>query len=486
MDTALQKRITDRLSIKVFLITFVIQVLFGVIIYALPYNAAPLSWNAVRRTEMEKKFEPFVDRLNSVKFSECGALIDDFILANDCHIILYRGEDPDWDDFPADVPGSEYVISNRMDVTKLITLDDNRNMSLSASGRVVFRQNANKVYTVVCLWSQEGENVLLETLKKELPLIIAVIIAVSLICSFIYAYLFARPVRELSDISKKISGMDFSVRSGSKRRDEIGDLGRDLDTLSANLDSTITELNKKTMELEREIERVNELESQKEMFFIAASHELKTPITIAQGQVRGMIDGVAPYDDTDLYLPKTLSALKRMESLINEILTVSRMQAENEITHTIVDLASLLRNKTDEIKDLLEVRAIPLETNISTGLYCDGNAELISMAIGAFLSNAVYYSSEGSRIVVNARKDGDQIITEIRNTGSHINEEDLPHLFEAFYRPDSSRNRRSGGSGLGLYLGKIITERHNGTVTLGNDGDDVVAVIRIPLSILNP
>ena len=199
-----------------------------------------------------------------------------------------------------------------------------------------------------------------------------------------------------------------------------------------------------------------------------------------------MIDGVAPYDDTDLYLPKTLSALKRMESLINEILTVSRMQAENEITHTNVDLASLLRNKTDEIKDLLEVRAIPLETNISTGLYCNGNAELISMAIGAFLSNAVYYSSEGSRIVVNAYKDGDNIITEIRNTGSHINEEDLPHLFEAFYRPDSSRNRRSGGSGLGLYLGKIITERHNGTVTLGNDGDDVVAVIRIPLSILNP
>jgi two-component system sensor histidine kinase VanS len=309
---------------------------------------------------------------------------------------------------------------------------------------------------------------------------------VSLICSFIYAFLFARPVRKLSLLSGKIKNMDFSVRSGSRRRDEIGDLGRDLDDLSANLNETITDLNQKTMELEREINRVNELERQKEVFFLAASHELKTPITIAQGHVRGMIEGVSPYDDHDAYLPRTLSALKRMESLINEILTVSRMQAENEITHVKVDLTSLIKSRLDEMRDLLDVRSISLVTRIDKNLYCDGNSELISMAVGAFLSNAVYYSSEGSEIIVSSSEKDGKIITEIRNTGSHINEKDLPHLFEAFYRSDSARNRRNGGSGLGLYLGKIIIERHNGTVSLDNDGPDVVAVITIPVSIPNP
>ena len=482
----MRKRIIDRLSFKVFLITFVIQVLFGVMIIVLLYSAMPLSWNSFRRLEMETKFEPFVESLNNTPYSECGKLVDDFILSNDCHIVFYRGGELEWDDYPASVTNSEYALRTRDDVLKLINLENNKEMSLSTSGLVTFHLGKDRVYTVVCLWTQKGENVLLEAIKSVLPMIIATIVMVSLICSFIYAFLFARPVRKLSLLSGKIKKMDFSVRSGSKRRDEIGDLGRDLDDLSSNLNETITDLNQKTMELEREINRVNELERQKEVFFLAASHELKTPITIAQGHVRGMIEGVSPYDDHDAYLPRTLSALKRMESLINEILTVSRMQAENEITHAKVDLTSLIKSRLDEIQDLLDVRSISLVTRINKNLYCDGNAELISMAVGAFLSNAVYYSSEGSELIVSSSGKDGQIIIEIRNTGSHINEKDLPHLFEAFYRSDTARNRRNGGSGLGLYLGKIIIERHNGTVSLDNDGPDVVAVITIPVSIPNP
>ena len=481
----MKKRITDRLSFKVFLITFVVQLLFGGLIFLVLYNATPLSWNTLRRIEMETKFAPFVEKLNNTPYLECGKVVDDFILSNDCHIVFYKEDKNEWDRFPADVTNSEYQIRVRDDVLKLINLENNKEMSLSTSGRVVFKDiigRRDKEFTVVCLWSQKGENVMFEAIKRTLPLIVAAIVLISLICSFIYAYLFARPVRKLSVLSGKIAGMDFTVRSGSKRRDEIGDLARDLDNLSANLNETITSLNQKTAELEREINRVNELERQKEVFFIAASHELKTPITIAQGQVRGMIDGIEPYDDLDTYFPRTLSALKRMESLINEILTVSRMQAENEIAQKKVDLTSLLNSRTDEIKDLLEVREIPLVTDIDKGLYCEGNAELISMAVGAFLSNAVYYSNEGSEIVLKAHEKDGMILTEIRNTNSHIDEEDLPHLFEAFYRSDSSRNRRSGGSGLGLYLGKIIVERHNGNVSLDNDGQDVAAVIELPVS----
>ncbi|MCR4670147.1 MAG: HAMP domain-containing histidine kinase [Saccharofermentans sp.] len=477
----MRKKITDRISFKVFLITFVVQVVFGLLICLLLYNATPSSWNRVKHEEMDNKFQAFLRELDKAEYEQSGSLIDDFIVKNGCDIALYEGGGPGVGEYPVIVPGSNLALYTGWQVQERTQDADPEKMVFTASGIVKFTDKY-KSYTVMCFWTQEGENVLMAALRDSMPLIIVMIVLISLICSFIYTYLFARPVRKLSELSGRIADMDFSAGSGSKRRDEIGDLGRDLDKLAHNLDETITSLNKRTEDLEKEIERVNELERQKDVFFAAASHELKTPITIAQGQVRGMIDGIEPYNDLDTYLPRTLSALKRMESLINEILTVSRMQAENEIAQMKVDLTSLLNSRTDEIKDLLEVREIPLVTDIDKGLYCEGNTELISMAVGAFLSNAVYYSNEGSEIVVKAHEKDGMIVTEIRNTNSHIDEEDLPHLFEAFYRSDSSRNRRSGGSGLGLYLGKIIVERHNGNVSLDNDGQDVAAVIELPIS----
>ena len=460
--------------------------MFGVLIYALLYRATPLTWNMVKRTEMEKAFAALAEDLSTVRFRDCSQMIDDFILENDCHIVFYRGENDDPNRLPAVVPGSEYALRTRWDVKQLIGPDSAYEMNFSISEHVFFNQENRNEYTVVCLWSQKGENVLWEALKKTLPMIIAAIVFVSLLCSFIYAFLFARPVQKLSYISGRISKMDFTAKSRLKRRDEIGDLGRDLDMLSSNLDETITKLNNRTIELEREMERTSELERQKDVFFAAASHELKTPITIAQGQVRGMMDGIEPYNDLETYLPKTLSSLKRMESLINEILTASRMQAGNEIALQREDFGSILRSGIDEIEELLKVRGIALSTSIGDDLFFEGSRELTSMAIGSFLSNAVFYSSEGSTVNVMARKENGKIITAIRNTDSHIDEKDLPHLFEAFYRADSSRSRRNGGSGLGLYLGKLIIERQNGSVTLENDGKDVVATISLPYSMKNP
>ena len=459
--------------------------MFGVLIYALLYRATPLTWNMVRRTEMEKAFAALTEDLAEVRFRDCSQMIDDFILANDCHIVFYKGDNDDPNRLPAVVPGSEYALRTRWDVKQLIGPDSEAEMNFRISEHVFFNQAIKNEYTVVCLWSQKGENVLWEALKKTLPMIIAAIVFVSLLCSFIYTFLFARPVQKLSGVSGRIAKMDFTAKSKLKRRDEIGDLGRDLDMLSANLDETITKLNNRTEELEREMERTSELERQKDVFFAAASHELKTPITIAQGQVRGMMDGIEPYNDYETYLPKTLSSLKRMESLINEILTASRMQAGNEIALQKENFGSILETRLGEIKELLDIRGIALETRIGDGLFFEGNRDLTSMAIGSFLSNAVFYSSEGSKVIVTAQKEYGKIITRIRNTGSHIDEKDLPHLFEAFYRADSSRSRSSGGSGLGLYLGKLIIERQNGTVTLENDGQDVVAVIILPYSTKN-
>ena len=138
----------------------------------------------------------------------------------------------------------------------------------------------------------------------------------------------------------------------------------------------------------------------------------------------------------------------------------------------------------EECEDLFSVRGIKMELSFENDLLFQGNKELTSMAVGAFISNAAFYSNEGETVFVDAEKtssqDGKKMVqVEIRNKG-HIDEEDLPHLFEAFYRTDKSRSRRSGGSGLGLYLAKLLVEKQGGSCDMKNMDEDVVATICLP------
>ena len=288
-----------------------------------------------------------------------------------------------------------------------------------------------------------------------------------------YTYLFARPVRQLSKVSEKMAQMDFTAKCDTKRGDEIGDLARDLNTLSSELD-------RKIKELEDEITRVKELESQKEVFFAAASHELKTPVTILEGHIRGMIEGVGPYEDHDEYLARSLRTVKRMESLINEILTASKMQSSDDIIMSKVDMAEVINKKLEESEELFSIRNISINKTIDKDLIFEGNADLTSLAVGAFISNAVFYSVEGSSIDIKSVKEDGKIITRIRNNGAHIDDKDLPHLFEAFYRSDTSRSSRDGGSGLGLYIANLIITKEGGSVSLKNESDSVLAEIILP------
>ena len=328
-------------------------------------------------------------------------------------------------------------------------------------------------YIVQYFYNGENHNLVPRALAGSYKLIIAAVVAVAFVSSLIYAFLFARPVRKLSKVSRQMAQMDFTAHCDTKRKDEIGDLARDLNLMSSTLDQKINEL-------ENEITRVKELESQKEMFFAAASHELKTPVTVLEGHLRGMIEGIGPYEDHDEYLARSLRTVKQMESLINEILTVSKMQSADDVVTTTVNMAEVIDGRITASEELFAIRDITVNKDIGEGLLFEGNAELTSLAAGALISNAVFYSNEGSQIDIKAIREDGNIVTTILNRGSHIDEADLPHLFEPFYRADSSRSKKNGGSGLGLYLAKLIITKQGGEVSLVNGADGVLATLILP------
>lgn len=481
----LQKKILNRLSVKVFLITFVVQIIAGVLICAALYFSTPGTYRSTIDDDYMKAYD-LVKELRGIPEDKGGEVIDDFIRDTGIDVAVYVAESysPDYRIF-ADTDSklslkTEKEVAARID--RLTEKDNTGSFDFRYYSEDSVWQGGNTRYRLVYFSNDSKVNIMPVSIRKSLPVMVGVVVVLSLLCSFIYTRLFARPVKELSEVSRSMAKMDFSRKCASQRKDEIGDLARDLDAMAESLDKNIHSLQEKNVELEEEVTRRKELESQKDMFFSAASHELKTPVTVLEGQLRGMIEGVEPYTDHDTYLPKLLGTVKRMESLINEILMASRMQAGQEIAVTRTDMAQILEEKMEESEELFEVRGLKMELNLESapgGLIFPGNKELTSIAIGGFLSNAVFYTKEGAVVSVDGEICDGKVRVQIRNPG-HIEDEDIGHLFEPFYRADKSRSRRSGGSGLGLYLSKLIIEKQGGSCLLENDGEDVLATIDLP------
>ena len=174
------------------------------------------------------------------------------------------------------------------------------------------------------------------------PWLLLALLAFSLLCALIYSRYITRPIVRISAIAGKMAELDFHWDCGENRRDEIGRLGRSLDELARRLDGALTDLETANQALRGEVERERELDRQRMAFFSAASHELKTPVTILRGQLAGMLEGVGVYRDRDKYLLRSLQVTGRMENLIREMLAISRMETGSvAVRREAVDLSAL-------------------------------------------------------------------------------------------------------------------------------------------------
>ena len=315
-------------------------------------------------------------------------------------------------------------------------------------------------YTLYVTPRVQVENLAVRALVQMAPWILLVLLAFSLLCAFFYSRYITRPIVRMSGIAGKMAELDFHWECGEKRRDEIGKLGRSLDKLAQRLDAALTELESANQALRGEVERERELDRQRMAFFNAASHELKTPVTILKGQLSGMLDGVGVYQDRDKYLLRSLQVTGRMENLVGEMLAISRMESGSvSVKREPVDLPALIERQLTLDAPLLEQKNQRLVKDLTPGIVVIGDASLLGRVAGNLLSNASLYSPEEAEVRVwCGLLDGSPALT-VENTGAHISEDALPHLFEAFYREETSRNRATGGRSEERRVGKECRSR---------------------------
>lgn len=309
-----------------------------------------------------------------------------------------------------------------------------------------------------------------EAMARLLPYLVMILLAFSMLGSFFYARFITRPIVEISGIAGKIAALDFRARWTKRREDEIGALGESLNRLSDNLSGAMTELRAANSALKRDIDRERELDRRRLAFFSAASHELKTPVTILKGQISGMLAQVGVYCDREKYLARALEVTGRMESLIREILTISRIESGGLTADVApVDLSALMQRQLELDGELMEQRKLHLRMDIVPGVMLRGSESLLANALDNVLMNAILYSPQGAEVRVKLDRQG----FEVENSGVSIAPEALGQLFEPFYRVEQSRNRRSGGSGLGLYLVKCILRLYGVDCAIDNTSTGV-------------
>lgn len=241
--------------------------------------------------------------------------------------------------------------------------------------------------------------------------------------------------------------------------------------------STVTRPLIKIIESEREQE-------QKRRDFIATiSHELKTPITIISGQIEGMIYNIGKYKDRDTYLKKSYESTQELKELVNEMIEVSKSETlKQDLYLKNINLSILIDSLVKRQIFLIEDKNLKTVLDIDENISIVADEEKIIRAINNIINNAIKYSPEGETVTIRLykRKNGRGIKTylEVENSGITIEKKYLEEVFNPFFRIEKSRSRKTGGSGLGLYIVSTILKSHGFEYSIRNKVNSVVFTIK--------
>jgi len=271
--------------------------------------------------------------------------------------------------------------------------------------------------------------------------LIAVIIA--LVITFFLSRRVLSPVKALSSAAKHLGGGDFSQRVHVKDRSELGELAQTFNSMADDL--------ARAEQLRRNL-------------VADAAHELRTPVSNIQGYLEAMRDGLVKPDASTLHsLYEEAILLSRLIDDLQE-LTLAET-GELQLVRQAEDIAEPIKSAVAAVQPQLKAKGISLTVDLNDRLPpCDIDSHRIGQVLRNLLDNAIAHTPEGGTITIAVGEKDNQIEVTVADTGEGIPPEDLPNIFERFYRVDKSRARATGGSGLGLTIAKRLVEAHGGKI----------------------
>ncbi len=292
-------------------------------------------------------------------------------------------------------------------------------------------------------------------------------ILVSVVIASIIGFFLARkalaPVDEINRMAMRITAENLDERINiDGPEDEMGRLATTLNDMIAGL--------------ERSFKQIRQFTSD-------ASHELKTPLTVMKGEIEVALRGEPTKEESSEVLLSTLEEIDRMSSIVHKLLTLARADDERgETALTPVRLDIILADSFRLLKKVAVKKGVSIEMTESAALTVFADELRLSQVIANLIDNAIKYTPVGGSIKVLLVGGCDLAILKVIDTGMGIAADDLPHLFDRFYRVDKARTREMGGVGLGLSICKEIVEGFGATIDVDSElGKGTIFTVRFPL-----
>lgn len=299
----------------------------------------------------------------------------------------------------------------------------------------------------------------------------AILLVLSSILTYFISRTFTKPISDLNEMTKKMSNLDFSKKYEVRTNDEIGMLGRSINSLSESLETKIKQLNEANMELEKDIEETSKISEMRSQFVSDVSHELKTPIALIQGYAEGLVDNVVKDEESrNYYLNVILDEANKMSELTKGLLDLTNLEyGNNELNIQEFDVTSLISSITKKNEILLSDKDIELQFDDNIHYDVFGDMFRIEQVITNYLNNAIKNIGGDRKIkILIEEKEHNIIRVNVENTGKNINEEDLSRIWIRFYKLDNARTRNEAGSGIGLSLVRAIMTQHGNNYGVNN------------------
>lgn len=272
-----------------------------------------------------------------------------------------------------------------------------------------------------------------------------------------------RPIHDISAAATKIATGDLTHRINTDKTDnELGQLAAILNSTFARLESSF---------------------ERQRQFTADASHELRTPVAVILSQTQATLARErtpAEYRET---LEACQRAAQRMRALTESLLVLARLDAGHEARkRERAELSQIVRDSVELLRPLAEERCIMIQSEL-VAAECPGDSQQLAQVVTNLLTNAILHNKHGGEAHITTRREQDDVVLTIADNGPGIPAEDLPRLFERFYRADKSRTGATGGTGLGLAISKAIIEAHGGSIeVISTVGSGTTFTVRLPVN----